>query len=109
VADDGSFYIVTDGGKVLTQRGDEISYVTSNGKNEWNTSPVLNTFNGNVYLIGSGAENVLRYKPGINGFSTPTSIISGLGSKIVDLGIDGGIYTLLQDGKVIRYIGGTTG
>jgi hypothetical protein len=109
VADDGSFYIVTDGGNVLTQRGDEISYVTSNGKNEWNTSPILNTFNGNVYLIGSGAENVLRYKPGINGFSTPTSIISGLGSKIVDLGIDGGIYTLLQDGKVIRYIGGTTG
>jgi hypothetical protein len=109
VADDGSFYIVTDGGKVLTQRGDEISYVTSNGKNEWDRSPVLNTFNGNVYLVGSGAENVLRYKPGINGFSTPTSIISGLGSKIVDLGIDGGIYTLLQDGKVIRYIGGTTG
>jgi hypothetical protein len=109
VADDGAYYIATEGGKVLTQRGDDISYVTSNGKNEWTISPILSTFNGNVYLLGSGAKDVLRYKPGINGFSSPTSIISGLGSPIVDLGIDGGIYTLLQDGKVVRYIGGTTG
>ncbi len=109
VADDGSFYVATEGGKVLTQRGDDMSYITSNGKNEWTPSPILGTFNGNIYLLGSGAKDVLRYKPGINGFSSPTSIISDLGSPIVDLGIDGGIYTLLQDGKVVRYIGGTTG
>jgi hypothetical protein len=109
ISDDGSFYIITDGGKVLTQRWDDISYITSNGKNEWNISPILNTFNGNIYLLGSGSQNVLRYKPGINGFSTATSIISDLGNTIVDLGIDGGIYALLRDGKVIRYIWGATG
>jgi hypothetical protein len=109
VADDGTFYILTAGAKVLSWRGDSISYVTNNGKNEWTPSSFLSTFNGNIYLPGSDQKSILRYKPGINGFSSASSIITGLSAPVIDVGIDGGIYTLLQDGKVIRYIGGTTG
>ncbi len=108
VADDGTYFIITEQNKVLTKRWNELTYITNNGKNDWINSPVIKTFNGNVYLIGSTGKTVERYRPGINGFSTPTSLIT-TENPILDIGIDGGIYVLSSDGKIIRYIGGTTG
>lgn len=106
--EDGGFFILTEEGKIMSQRGTEISYVTTSGKNEWQASTIVGTFNGNLYLAGSGNKILNRYKPGINGFSTASTIIWDSGESIVDIGIDGGIYVLLQNGKVIRYIGWST-
>lgn len=106
--EDGEYFILTEGNRLLGKRGNDIAYITNNGKNEWSESHIISTFNGNVYLAGSGWESVTRYRPGINGFSQGTTYIDNLWWKIIDIAIDGGIYILLQDGKIIRYIWGTT-
>lgn len=76
VSDDGSFYILTSAAKVLTLRGNEISAVNTEGKSTWIASPSIRTFNGNIYLSNSGS--IYRYKPGINGFSSPTALVTNL-------------------------------
>lgn len=105
--EDGTYFILTEGGKVLSKRGTEITYVSNNGKTDWVSSPSIKTFNGNIYLIEN--QNTLnRYKPWINGFSTATPILQSQWSTILDIWIDGGIYAILSDGKITRYIGWTT-
>lgn len=105
--DDGRFFILTEWGKVLSERGSEITYTSNSGKNEWSSSPIIGTFNGNIYLTNPSWQGIWRYRPGINGFSSPAEIIGDLWEKILDIGIDGGIYSLLQSGKIVRYIWGT--
>lgn len=108
--DDGSYHILTQTKKILGQRGtSDISYVTNNGQKDWEATNVIATFNGNLYLAGNEGKVLKKYRPGINGFSSPTDITSKFEAWIVDIGIDGGIYLLMQDGKVIRYTGGNTG
>lgn len=104
ISEDGTLFILTQEWRILTQRWNDFVHITSNNKIDWQVSNIIGTFNGNIYLATPDKKWLNRYKPWINGFSWPTTIISGLENQIIDIWIDGWIYLLLQDGKVIRYI-----
>jgi len=106
--EDGTYFIITEQNKILGIRWNEIGYYTSNGKNDWPDSPIIGTFNGNIYLLWEERESVIRYRPGINWFSSASTLIPKVWEKILDIWIDGWIYAILQSGKVVRYIGGTS-
>lgn len=107
ITEDWTFYILTETNQVLSQRWTEITSVRTNWKTEWDNSRIIGTFNGNIYLTSPDKKGINRYKPGINWFSTPTTIISGLEDEVVDIWIDWWIYVLLKNWKIIRYIGWT--
>lgn len=103
--DDGNFFILTESDRILSPRRTDITYVTVTGQDGWGKSSNLKTFNGNIYLIPEDLWQIYRHKPWINGFSAKTWILPAEQKwKIIDIGIDGGIYILKDDGKIIRYI-----
>jgi hypothetical protein len=104
ITEDGTLYILANNNRILSQRGDEIRYVNTNWKNEWNASHILSTFNWNIYLSTLDKRWVDRYRPWINWFSNPNTIISQLEDDILDIWIDGWIYLLLKNWKISRYI-----
>lgn len=109
VEENGNFYILTKNSRVLAPRGNELTYVTVSGQDRWEDARTIKTFNGNLYLISQDARQIFKHKPGMNGFSPQAAVLpEGTSSGILDIGIDWGIYVLLQDGKILRYISGKT-
>ncbi len=106
VGDDGNFFILTENNRIISPRRNDITYVTVTGQDGWQKSDMLKSFNGNIYLASAASGQIYKHKPGINGFSAKAEIIYGQTAPIRDFGIDWGIYILLQDGKIARYIAG---
>jgi hypothetical protein len=104
VADDGNFFILTNNSRILSPRREELTYVTVTGQDGWDKAQSIKTFNGNIYLVSTDGRQILRHKPGMNGFSPKTTMLENTNSWVLDIGIDGGLYILLQDGKLQRYI-----
>lgn len=104
VWDDGNIYILTENQRILTPRRDDISYVTVTGQNWWEASKWIQTFNGNIYLIGGNETQLYKHKPGINGFSAQSEVLNKSQTGIADIGIDGGFYILYKNGKIGRYV-----
>ncbi len=107
--ENGNYYILTRNSRILSPRGNDLTYVTVSGQDTWKKSQAINTFNGNIYLVGEEQNQIMKHKPWMNGFSSQTSVLpEKSASGIIDIGIDGGIYILTQDGKILRYITGKT-
>lgn len=107
IADDGTFFIMTDNNRVIAPKRTDITYVTVTGQNGWEGWNIMKSFNGNLYVWQSGTGNIYKHKPGINGFSAQTVVIAWqTNPSIREIGIDGGIYIILSDGKILRYISG---
>jgi len=79
-----------------------------------NTVPVnarrLRSFIGNLYVLDPAANQVLRYSPQGEGYSTkPENYFEQAPAfmpKAVDMAIDGSIYVATNDGQVSKYLGG---
>lgn len=107
VDDAGNFFILTANSRVLSLRGNDLTYVTVLWQDSWEKAKSIRTFNGNLYLISDDGHQIFKHKPGMNGFSPQTAVLSQWSSSgIVDVGIDGGMYILTQDWKILRYISG---
>jgi hypothetical protein len=103
-ADDGSLFILTENSRILSQKRNDITYVTVTGQNGWENSKNIKTFNGNIYLLWKDVGQIYKHKPGINGFSAKSESLTKTQSGIVDIGIDGWFFILYNDGKIGRYI-----
>ncbi len=66
---------------------------------------------GNLYLFGKESRAVYRYTPGANGYESEPqpylteTQVAGL-ANAVDMSVDGNLYLLMNDGRVIKYAGG---
>lgn len=103
--EDGNFYILTESNRIIASRKNaEISYINVNGQDWWEKADKINTFNGNIYLWTQKEGQIYKHKPGLNGFSTQSAILSNPSPWIIDVGIDGGFYIVKDDQKIIRLI-----
>jgi len=71
----------------------------------------LAAFGGNLYILDTSANQILRYKPQGDGYgSAPENYFErppdDLGS-VVDMAIDGNVYLLYADARIRRFFGGT--
>jgi len=78
------------------------------GQELWRSPIAVRTFDGNLYVLDSAANQVFKYWKG-QFASPPTPWIQDQNadlSKAIDLAIDGNIMILFQDGRIAKYFGG---
>ncbi len=78
----------------------------------WQQPRLASTYAGNLYLLDSGLQQVLRYRPGSDLSYTeapdqyfPPETPVDL-SSVQDMGIDGNVWTLFPNGNVGKYLSG---
>ncbi len=66
------------------------------------------TYNGRYYLLNRQENQIYRYTKSGNSFSSPYAWIQEASdlAKAIDISIDGYVYVLKSDGKVIKYLRG---
>ncbi len=68
-------------------------------------------YNGNLYVADPGADQIWRYAPTANGYEGEPSGWFQAGkapdmANLVDLGIDGRIWMLYSDGRLLKFLSG---
>lgn len=70
----------------------------------------MRSFNGNLYLLDGTANQIWRYSPTSDGYSSnPEAYFKQTPAnpgKAIDMVIDGSIYIILPDGQINKYLGG---
>ncbi len=104
VADNGNIYMITEQKRILTRKQDTVTAVNVLPNGEWEKSSTIDTFNGNIYLVGESRNQIFRYRPNANGFTEKNPILpSFTDMPILDIAIDGGFYILMENGKIGRF------
>ena len=105
----GSLLMLESGGSLLEYdplKG--IQVLPMGGSDQWIQPQILGSYKGNLYLLDSGLNQILRYEPNYDGapegyFATPGTVdLAGA----VDMAIDGQIYILYADGRILKFVGG---
>lgn len=81
---------------------------TIGGVSGWRNPCALSTFDSNLYLLDPGANQIFKYW-NQQYASDPSRWIAQEGVNIagaIDIGIDGSIYLLHQDGRITKYFSG---
>jgi len=85
-----------------------IQVLPMGGSDRWVQPQILRSYEGNLYLLDSSLNQILRYEPNYDGapegyFATPDTVdLAGA----VDMAIDGQIYILYADGRILKFVGG---
>jgi hypothetical protein len=105
----GSLLVLESGGWLLEYdpiRG--ISVLPVGGSDSWMQPQIAGSYQGNFYLLDSSLNQILRYEPDYGGlpehyFPTPGEVdLAG----VVDMAVDGQIYVLYADGRILKFLGG---
>lgn len=75
----------------------------------WTSPRRVLTYADRFYVLDPGAETVFRFLPGSNGYTVPAESYFQVPvrlSGVQDFAIDGNVYLLFPDGRVLRYFGG---
>jgi len=88
----------------------EWSQVEISGASDW-TEPegghwVVAAFGSNFYVLDRGQGQILRYRPTLQGYTSPPEgyLAEAVGLKdAVDLQIDGDVYVLFKDGGIRKF------
>ena len=78
------------------------------GRDKWIQPQILGSYKGNVYLLDSSLNQILRYEPNYDG--VPEDYFAAPGvvdlAGVVDMAIDGQVYILYADGRILKFVGG---
>lgn len=77
----------------------------------WSESRLIGGYFGYLYILDAKEDRILKYTPTRNSYdSSPTDYFQAETSveldTAVDMAIDGYIYILLADGKILKFLGG---
>ena len=78
---------------------------------EWRKVRAAGAYRGNFYVLDPLSNRILKYVPGVEGYTTPpedyisAEVQIDLGGA-VDMTIDGHVYVLLGDGTVYKFLSG---
>ena len=78
---------------------------------KWVTPQLIAGYNGNLYVADPGADQIWRYAPTANGYEgEPTSWFQDSKKPdmagLVSMAIDGHIWLLHSDGRLLKFLGG---
>jgi len=84
------------------------SNVTVEGQTTWEGSPILETYNSHLYMLNKDRSQLIQHRAGVRwAFASGTEYLNKEHQEkiwaIANIGIDGGIYILAQDGKMYKY------
>ena len=73
----------------------------------------VRSYEGNLYVLDPVRNQIWRYKPGGEGFSSPPDAYLApdlkLSSQATDLAVDGDVYVVTSGGQFLKYTDGVTG
>lgn len=80
-------------------------------RDQWQNVNVIDSYNGNFYVLDAGQGRILRYRPTADGYSTPPeNYLEGDATLdltgAIDMDIDGNIWILYRDGTVQTFLEG---
>jgi hypothetical protein len=80
------------------------------GKDQWRYPQLIGSYFGNFYLLDSQSNQVFKYLPTADGgYSNPPEPWFQIDvdlAGVVDMAIDGYIYLLYADGRILKFMGG---
>jgi len=79
-------------------------------KDEWRYPQLIGSYFGNFYLLDSQSHQIFKYLPTADGgYSNPPEAWFQIDvdlAGVVDMAIDGYIYLLYADGRILKFMGG---
>jgi hypothetical protein len=79
-------------------------------KDKWRYPQLIGGYFGNFYLLDSQANQIFKYLPTADGgYSNPSEAWLQVDADLVgavDMAIDGSIYLLYADGRILKFVGG---
>jgi hypothetical protein len=81
------------------------------GREQWKKPQLLASYNGNLYIVDPGANQIWRYRPGDTGYETaPEPYFSPSAqvdlSGVQAMAIDGNVWLLYGDGRLLKFFAG---
>lgn len=105
--------LILDSNGNLFQEDDALGLqqLTVGGREQWQSPRLISSYNGNLYVLDSGAGRIWRYTPTADGYSgQPENYFEGDASldlsQAVDMAIDGNIWILYGDGRLQTFLSG---
>ena len=100
---------LTESGKILEGSGTNITYAKTEDTNAWKKGVDIGFFDKNIYILSPENNEVYKYIKKIDSFSAPVAYNKNADiTDGISLAIDGSIYVLKPNGKVIKMLRGTT-
>lgn len=100
---------LTESGKILEGKGASITYAKTEDSGSWKKAVDIGFFDKNIYLLSPENNEVYKYVKKADIFSAPVSYNKNADiTDGISLTIDGSIYVLKPNGKVIKMLRGTT-
>jgi hypothetical protein len=103
-----SFVFTSQGIFQVDIEGKRIKKVIEPG--DWEGVLGMSTYGGNIYLLDSAQNQIVKYIALESGFSAPRNYLVATEtpdfSNAQDLAIDGWVYVLKQDGTILKYLQG---
>ncbi|TEU14708.1 MAG: hypothetical protein E3J21_15070 [Anaerolineales bacterium] len=79
-------------------------------KDKWRYPQLIGSYFGNFYLLDSQSNQIFKYLPTADGgYSNPPELWFQIDvdlTGVVDMAIDGYIYLLYADGRILKFMGG---
>ena len=79
-------------------------------KDKWRYPQLIGSYFGNFYLLDSQSNQIFKYEPTADGgYSNPPTAWFQVDvdlAGVVDMAIDGYIYLLYADGRILKFMGG---
>lgn len=100
-------YFLVPGQGIYSETSNKINKIVENDK-KWTRPEALDSYNGNIYLLDSKANDIIKYVPIDSGYSEGSSYFDGSAPDLslsTSMSIDGSVY--IGDGSlVLKYTGG---
>jgi hypothetical protein len=103
MSSDGILFVLTQSNRILKFFKGEFSYASVEGQSNWQSSSLIDSFNGNLYLLSDTGVEIYRHRPSLNGFSSKVIINSTdwlAANPYLDFTIENGFYAIRSDLKI---------
>ncbi len=103
-SEDGTAFILTENNRIISAKRNDMKYESVTGQEWWESARNIKSFNWNIYLLSSDGKTLYKHKPGVNGFSNKSIVFENTASWMIEVAIDGGVYSMTKNWQIGRYI-----
>jgi hypothetical protein len=103
--------LTTDGAILELDSAGRVRDVSVSDAVRWEGAQAISSYNGSLYVLDPGRENIIKYMPTGDDYDTPPAnyfqeSVDIEWDKVVDMAIDDSVYLLLSDGSIKKFAGG---
>ncbi|MCL5439169.1 MAG: hypothetical protein M1268_04275 [Patescibacteria group bacterium] len=102
-----SIYYINSDGVISVDKGNSKEKLII--KKDWDTAGGIDAYLGNVYILDKSADKIFKFVPSGSTYSKTDYLTQPADlSKATAVTVDGALYTILQDGNILKFLKGKT-